>query len=78
MQGKVAAVHAHVPELAARLAQLQAEVAPLVERHQTLSGSLPWKEQLVCSLTSAVRIPGYQERFRSPAILTLQESPDGH
>lgn len=48
----MAAVHAHVPELEARLAQLQAELAPLMERHQTLSDQLPWKQQLVCSLTS--------------------------
>ena len=52
MQGKMAAVHAHVPELEARLARLQGELAPLVERHHTLSDTLPWKEQLVCSLTS--------------------------
>ncbi len=51
MQGKVAAMHAHVPELEARLAQLQAEVAPLVERHQILSDQLPWKQQLVRTLT---------------------------
>ena len=47
----MAAVHAHVPELEARLAQLQAELAPLLKRHQTLSNQLPWKQQLVRSLT---------------------------
>ena len=52
LQGKMAAVHAHVPELEARLAQLQAALAPLMERHQTLSNQLPWKQQLVSSLTS--------------------------
>ena len=45
----MAAVHAHVPELKFRLAQLQAELAPLVERHQTLTETFPWTQQLVRS-----------------------------
>ena len=50
VQSKTAAVHAHVPELEARLAKLQAELALLVERHQSLLNELPWEQQLVRSL----------------------------
>ncbi len=49
MQGKMAAVIAHVPKLKIRLAQLRAELAPLAARHQTLTETLPWRQQLVHS-----------------------------
>ena len=49
IQGKMAAVIACVPELESRLAQLRAELEPLAERHQTLTESLPWGQQLVHS-----------------------------
>ena len=73
MQGKVAAMHAHVPELEARLAQLQAEVAPLVERHQVLSDQLPWKQQLVHThshtvLCRTLPIAVMNDFYLSPAI----------
>ena len=47
MQGKVAAVHARVPELEARRSELQAELAQLLDRHQALTEVLPWARQLV-------------------------------
>lgn len=55
MQGKVAAMHAHVPELEARLAELQAELAPLVQQHQTLTQELPWARQLVRNPAHLIR-----------------------
>lgn len=45
----MAAVIASVPEMESRLAQLRAELAPLAERHQTLTEKLPWGQQLVHS-----------------------------
>ena len=46
-QGKAAAAHARVPALRARLDELQAELAQLLDRHQALTGVLPWARQLV-------------------------------
>ena len=46
-QGRVAAMHAHVPALEVRLAELRAELAPLLDRHQALTEALPWAQQLV-------------------------------
>lgn len=40
-------MHAHVPALEARLDALQAELAPLLDRHQALAEALPWARQLV-------------------------------
>ena len=40
-------MHAHVPALEARLVELQAELAPLLDRHQELAEALPWARQLV-------------------------------
>ena len=45
----MAAVIASVPELESRLAQLRAELEPLADRHQTLTESLAWGQQLVHS-----------------------------
>ena len=47
MQGKVAGVHARVPELEARRSELQAELAQLLDRHHALTEVLPWARQLV-------------------------------
>ena len=47
MQSKVAAVHACVPELKRRRAQLEAELAMSIARHQVLTDELPWEKQLV-------------------------------
>ena len=57
MQGRVAAMHAHVPTLEARLATLQAELAPLLDRHQALAEALPWARQLVRACTCHVDNP---------------------
>ena len=43
----MAAMHAHVPALEARLEALRAELAPLLDRHQALAEALPWARQLV-------------------------------
>ena len=51
MQGRMAAMHAHVPALEVRLAALQAELAPLLDRHQALAEALPWARQLVRACT---------------------------
>ena len=41
------AVHACVPALRARVHELQAELAQLLDRHQALTEVLPWARQLV-------------------------------
>ncbi|CAK0733219.1 hypothetical protein CVIRNUC_000243 [Coccomyxa viridis] len=45
-KGKSAAAHARVPALRARLDELQAELAQLLDRHQALTEVLPWARQL--------------------------------
>ena len=47
VQSKVAAVHACVPELKRRRAELEAELAISIARHQVLTDELPWHKQLV-------------------------------
>ena len=49
VQSKVAAVHACVPELKRRRAELEAELAISIARHQVLTDELPWHKQLVRS-----------------------------
>ena len=53
----MAAMHAHVPALEARLAKLQAELAPLLDRHQELAEALPWARQLVRACTCHADAP---------------------
>ena len=52
----MAAMHAHVPTLEARLAVLQAELAPLLDRHQALAEALPWARQLVRTYACRVHV----------------------
>ncbi len=40
-------MHARLPALEARLHDLQAELAQLLDRHQALTEVLPWATQLV-------------------------------
>ena len=47
VQSKVAAVHACVPELKRRRAELEAELAMIIAQHKKLTDELPWDKQLV-------------------------------
>lgn len=40
-------MYAQVSELEARRAELQAQLGPLLARHEQLTRSLPWHEQTV-------------------------------
>jgi hypothetical protein len=46
-QARTEAVYAQVSELEARRAELQAQLGPLLARHEQLTRSLPWHEQTV-------------------------------
>ena len=64
-------MHAHVPALEARLVELQAELAPLLDRHQELAEALPWARQLVriyaCRVHGLTYIHAVSKPAASPA-----------
>ena len=68
VQSKVAAVHACVPELKRRRAELEAELAISIARHQVLTDELPWHKQLVrppshANPSPSLNIPVLQKTF---------------
>ena len=52
-----------MPELKRRRAELEAELAMSIARHQVLTDELPWEKQLVCE--QSYTAPGPQKTAQS-------------
>ncbi|CAK0733302.1 hypothetical protein CVIRNUC_000254 [Coccomyxa viridis] len=74
-KGKVAGVHARVPELEARRSELQAELAQLLDRHHALTEVLPWARQLEeVQFVASMGTIKADAQCNNPKRLTFQQS----